>query len=448
MISPIDRHAPPSGGRFARYVCLLALLGGCIVSHLVAGSRHGPLDADAGPVLTVCALAMAVMAERQIAAMARIRDLLSAQPLPLRRARTWHRGLLAELTLLWAVLTVAAGLSLLDQQAPSPWLAGAAAMSVAAVLGAAGAMTYNAMPAAWPGQRWIAVAAATALALMLIGRPALQPHLLAAPILPLLALTLLWPASALAMGTGWRRFLPGAVQPAPRRHWHQVVAGALSRYTPIDKTPPSGTSVDSTRERLRQLFRTAVPSIVFLTMMQPFAWGQAVDMRQLLSLALLVLFMSNSLVARDLHWRSSLAPGYRHRRRLATALLESTLLIQGGALVLVLAAYLLTGPVFLSMSMREIATQLAAGALAPLEIVFAVCAALLLRLMPRFRISFFALYMIVLLFNFVVARGAMWVVLPVLPPADLRYACTLLLASAVMLAIANRRWTAARLLGE
>ncbi len=181
---------------------------------------------------------------------------------------------------------------------------------------------------------------------------------------------------------------------------------------------------------------------------RPF--GSTLTVFHILMSGLLILIVTSSLVCKGLHWRMVLAPGGLHRGRLGwhIAISTATIYLLGFALVFGLGlaiAWLISDHavhLFLSFAARFAAL--------PVELIFAIAVATLLR-GTGYPAQWFAAVLMVLLLAGTAAETGLglpiweFIGAPVLI-VDLPYLLSLLVLAALALWASNKLWTVERLL--
>lgn len=447
-IFPLEQF--PLRERTLMYGLLVIFLVVWIGMMFASANRAPGVATGIGFVLQLSSLLAFGIGLFQMKALAQASEVLGGQPLPLALWHTWVRAAVTETSLAWAFLAAGMGTLLASRGSNMPWPVAVALLSSSLATGALYVLTQNAMALKKAGLLANAVVVAIVLAAAsLLGTGRVLALFVSLP-LPILALlTLSWPALGIILALRLRG-LPRAVSslPAASRHnWKACAARWMRRYTPLDTTwarQPHAQQATA-HSRLDWVKRNAFYWFLFGGSLTPLRWAQAPDLRQLLSLLLMCLIMSETLVARDLHWRWLLAPGGWRAGRIASEIFASTvkicyLAIAAVVLVWVLWTRLTMGPI------AVVAIEIAASHVLVLaEISFAVSVALVIRALPHRRVVAGAIAAVV---------AALWIytrtvgeaALSKAPPAGVLYAVALVVSAYAILRVADHLWTKEKLM--
>lgn len=449
MSAAIPLKLFPVRGRTPIYMLLLTVLLAWICL-LVASANQAPgTGTGIRYLLEASGLLIGAFGVLQMRALIRARDLIAGQQMPDLLWRQWLRAGVVETSLIWAFLGATMGTLLASRASAMPWPGALALLSACLCAGAVGVLASQGMLPQKLRLLVNAIGAALLMAALWIDVGQAVAWFMALPPALLALLTLCWPLLGTALALGWRRppASRGAQAAAPRSGPLSAIYRHLQRYSPLDpksirRTAPGQASV---RTRLGWLFNASFPVYIYFNSFSPFGWKQDPDLRQLLSLLMLSLFMSRALIARDLHWRSMLMPGGWRRGRIASDIFAASLKIQFAVMALVVCVFVLAARLIEAMPIVAALRMVADNALLVPVVVLAVSIGLVLRALPRQQIVLGICFAIIVAgwayARFVVGYAA----LSHLPANPVLYAALMTTAAFAMLAVANRMWTPEKL---
>ncbi|MES2756100.1 MAG: hypothetical protein V4693_01900 [Pseudomonadota bacterium] len=399
-------------------------------------------------VLVAGFLLVAAIGATEMRALARAGEVIGAQQMPAALWRKWVRACIVETSLLWAFVGVGMALLLASRGSSMPWPAAIALLSSGLCVGATCMLAQYSMAPKNLG--WLAnvVAAAMLLAALYFGPPRALAWFVDLP-LPLLAmLALSWPLLAVVLALEWRRTpVAGSALPsASGRKWLASLSKRIQRYAPLDAAwaRQSHAQQSTARSRLNWAGKNAFYWFLFYGMLVPLRWDQQPDLRHLVSLALLCLIMSNTLVARDLHWRWLLTPGGR-----AGSIVSRIFVPTVGIYLLALAGVLLTKMLWVRLVLGTEVQPLIEPVVSHVPVLaaigFAVSAGLVIRAIPR-RLAVETFTGLLFVGLWVYARAVGHATLWKAPAAGGFYTVTLVACTCILLLVAKRMWTKEKLL--
>jgi hypothetical protein len=435
----------PSRRRFFFYSLVTAYFTACC-AMTIAGYTSAP-GAQTGIAFLVLAgtILLAVIGfflTRDLALTGRV---FERRRLPTSLWRNWRNATLGELTLMAAFIGVLIAILLTSPLTPAGLAGGLAMLSIGLSLGVLAAVaSASALP---PLLRWVLIigAALLQMTLMVKGPTATLTSFSSLPLAISVALTLAWPAMATMLLAHWQSQVPDVIPPlqaVAKDSIRAAVKRHLHRYVNVDwfaNRPVSGNTA------------TSGPGGVALSMVigynlflrvTPMTWSEGPSVGQLGALVVLALMMTNMFVARDLHWRSLLAPGGLRQGHIASALFGHTLLAHTlGIVALGFIAFGLDS-VFSPLPFRASIALLLDRSMMLFEIAFAVSCALLIR--GRFDSlagKFCVVGALVVLFILTLVCLIKRIDFAHLPPAGLLYAAIMAAATYLNVRLANRFWT-------
>ncbi len=419
------------------WICLLPTLFG-----------HGSASTAASRMLTLPALAaMYWIASANAAQLARAFAVLGQMQAPHALMRALVREKLTNLLLAWAFLATGLTLQLALPASQVSACSGAALVSIAACLGTLRSLS-QARLLALPLPKLLAAAPYLAcLALILLDQNALLDRVGRMP-LPILALgALTFPYLAWRLAQRWQHALPVYRWSAPKPQ-HSIIAWIAMqarRNTLLTWGSPWRQPDDASPISARTGQYAIVIYPLFIMAGRPM-WAEG---RVAFFAPLVLLFVSlvtaSGLVARDVHWRSFLIPGGLQRGRIASHILVSTLAVQYSFALAIAAVYGVFMNFLYGMTWETIGPQLLHAATLPLELLFAGCLALVLRTMPVNLWIGAPVGVLMLSFVFFALAKHSWSLQSYVTISLPVFVLTMLVASAALLVLANRRWTNNRL---
>lgn len=452
MSAAIPFQLFPVRGRTPVYVVLGLIFAIWPLMMLAANNKVAGAGGVARFVLAVCAWLITAIGALQIKGLARAREVVGKQLLPQALWRHWIRACVAETTLILTFLVTVSGTLLASSASALPWVAVPALLSLCLCVGAVAMLAYQSMLPARLLLPANALVGALILAAMWLDGDLLMACIVSLPLAALTLLALAWPllGSALMLHAG-RLMEAYHQQPAsPRGALLASIDSRLRRYAPLDwrsswKWRPAPQQAGG-GTRLAWLSSATFPLFLFFDTLSPITLLRGPDVRQLVSLGLLALFMTPNLVARDLHWRVLVMPGGWRRGRIATDIFFSTMKVQLMVLAFTALAYVLIQRLFKGQPVWQTLVAITVYAPVLLELVFAVSAALVLRTLPRYHPVVIAIGIVLaccwFYLRWSVGRGD----LPEWHGAGMLITTTSAAATAVLLRVANRMWTIEKLL--
>lgn len=386
---------------------------------------------------------------RQATALRRAVSVMQTQRAPITLWRLWLRRWLLSVTLEGALICVlvSAGIDLLFKSAPY-WRAMPVLLSLAQCLCACHVLAGVGMLPRLAGKTdMLLYPLAIGLGLYFI--PVLA-WLSALPAVVLTAAAMAWPAMAWCVFQRNRHALPVMVEQNSLllRLRHTRAAAWMMRHTFL-RDDESLALVRA--PNWAYLLFAWTTQIVCVLMLMSLQWGNEVSPLKAIWLPLTCQLCTFAVMARDVHWRTLLAPGGVQPGRIGTHLLLSTLPLQLTALAVPLFAMLVPTVLIDSGAPQPFrfvpkSGMLAASALVPLQWLFCSAVAIALRALParQLKLVRIALPLIIMCISLVcLLRPAMltfsWQVGP-------GYAALLAVGTCVAMAVANRLWTPARLI--
>jgi hypothetical protein len=445
-IFPLEQF--PLRERTLMYGLLVIFLVVWIGMMFASANRAPGVATGIGFVLEASSLLVFGIGMIQMKALAQARKVLGGQPLPLALWHTWVRAAVTETSLAWAFLAAGMGTLLASRGSNMPWPAAVALLSSSLATGALYVLAQHAMASKKLGWLSNAVVVAMLLAALFIGTGQVLSWFVGLPLPMLALLALSWPALGAVLALRLRG-LPGpgsALPSASRNNWLASASNWMRRYTPLDATwarqlPAKQATAHS---RLDWIRRNAFYWFLFGGSLTPLRWEQSPDLRQLLSLFLMCLIMSETLVARDLHWRWLLTPGGWRAGRIASDIFASTVKV----CYLSIAAVVFVWVLWTRLTMGPIAVVViesaASHVLVLAEISFAVSVGLVIRALPHRVVVSWAIGAVIaalLIYTRTVGEAA----LSKAPPAGVLYAIALVVSAYAILRVADRLWTKEKL---
>lgn len=191
--------------------------------------------------------------------------------------------------------------------------------------------------------------------------------------------------------------------------------------------------------------KNAFYGFLFYDSLMLLRWGHQPDLNHLLSLILLCLIMSQTLIARDLHWRWLLAPGAWRSGRIASEIGATTVKVYYSALVAAVLADVLWTRLVNGADALEVIETAASHVLVLAEVSFAVSVGLVLRVLPRRVVVDSAIFIAIVaawIYSRVIGKETLWKA----PSAGVLYALALVVSAYLILRLADRLWTKEKLM--
>jgi hypothetical protein len=386
----------------------------------------------------------------QMMGLTRARQVIGKQLMPNALWRTWLRASVVETSLIWAFLVVGMSVLLASRTSNTPWPAAIALLSCSLSLGAAVALASRSILPKRAGL--IAYLVASVIISFLVSTDDLLTRFVSQPPLVLGVMALAWPVLAAVLIRRGRRKLRAYRWSPPRARSRMLAAidSQWQRISPLDASNISITFQAAQEGAMRSAWLSWVSFQIYLFVdsFSPLVLQQEPDARHLISLALLCLAMSQSLAARDLHWRALLMPGGWKHKQIASRIFICTLTIQATVVAVAAGVFILkTRLVNLPFSL---VLETVVNHIAPLlcELALAISVGLLIRALPhRNAVTLVAAGCIACCWMY--ARFVVgYAMLPRAPAVGLIYVAVMALLTIVSLAAANRMWTPDKLLAS
>ena len=438
---------------------LLAMLGLYWLMLLLTDFRSpANIDFDIDLLLFFSCAYLLMISSNAGKTLAQAAQILGQRRAPAALWHAWSKLAMRAPTRVWAVLSTALTIALLSPASTRHWPAAAALLSLTTSIGTANSLARRGL---LPRAIYIAIDVGVVLlvlAITLLTTPvAALDRFGALPAWLLLIFAASWPLLSAWLMRVWRREPQRYRWPGhgiQRRKPVTALVKYVQRYSPLRWS----VNCQNTENGMAGARNTAVTQVfsgmpiiyLSLLMWSPALWNQTLSPAHLLTVGFLCIFMSATLVVRDLHWRMLLVPGGLHRGRVGLHILVSTLEVHLGWVALVSAI----GLVVVAMTGHSAAAMLDQYlrhlAIIP-EIVFAASVGLLIRALPKGTwiagLSFLALCLLAAAFRLQLVISLLQGRLSeaghlTTGPA---YVGILALASIVSIVLANRIWTPKKL---
>lgn len=453
MSAAIPFQLYPVRGRTPVYVMLGVIFVIWPLMMLASNNKVAGTAEGARLVLAASAWLIIAIGALQFKGLARAREVVGRQLLPRALWRRWLRACLVETSMIWGFLATINGTLMAAPASVLPWTVAPALLSLCLCVGVVGMLAYQFMLPERLVLPAKALVGALLLAAMWLDGDLLMACLVSLPLAALVVLALAWPlvGSALTLRAGR---LMEAYRRQPASASGTLLASIdsrLRRYAPLDwrnswKWRPAPQQAGG-GTRLAWLASVTFPVFFFFDTLSPLTLLRGPDVRQLVSLGLLALFMTPNLVARDLHWRLLLMPGGWRRGRIASEIFFSTLRVQLMVVAATAVAYVLIQRLLKGQPVWDALVAVAVYAPVMWEVAFAVSAALVLRALPRYHPVTIAIGIVLACCWFYLRWSVGRADLPQLRGAGmLIMMLTTAAATAVLLRVANRMWTTEKLL--
>src|SRR5471030_1817855 len=438
---------------------LLAMLGLYWIVLLLADFRsHANIDFDIDVLLLLSCAYLLMLSSGAGNTLAQAVQILGQRRTPTALWHQWSRLATGVPTRAWAMLCAALTIIALSPASTYHWPAAAALLSLTLSIGMANSLARRGL---LPRACYIAVdvgAALLVLTITLLTTPVAALHRFCTlPTWLLLMLAASWPLLSTWLTRMWHNEPQRYRWPGPNRQCRKPMAALvrqIRRYTPLRwnaycQAKENGVAAVK-KGLLAQTFSGMPIMYLWLLVWAPAQWNQTLSKTHLLTLGFLCIFMSASLLIRDLHWRMLLVPGGLYPGRIGLHILVSTLKIHLGCIAIiatiVLAVVAMTGhsvPAMLEQYLRH-------GNVI-LEIVFAASVGLLIRALPKAAwiagSTFLALGLLAALFRLPLVIAMLQGRLSEAGhmTAGPAYSSILALATIVCVVLANRMWTPKKL---
>ena len=443
----------PQRGRGYLYALLAFVLVASLWNVLAAMHAVSGISDVIRKLFAAAVLLGAVTGAMQMKSLARAGQFLGSQQVPDALWRAWVRAAVLELSLIWVALCAAMSALLASRASTLPWPEGAALISLSLSLGAIAVHQRGSMAAR--GLGWLANDFGAAVILVLFGFGAATILDIVAtwppPLLWLLALS--WPALALSLVLNrsltldaFRADRDAGGGPKPSS-WKSE----LRRLSPLDAASwkwsiGAAAPKPETGPRLAWLTYLGLPLYVYMGDFTPLVWNEAADVRHLMSIAGFGITMTMPLLVRDLHWRAMLLPGGWQHGRIASDIFSTTLKAQYAILTIAAIFSLGMDHLVRGIAFEQALQTVTNHVLMMATVPFAISVALVLRALPRPNSVRIAIFLILcacwLYIRFVVGYSK----LPRWNTDGLTCAAILLGMSWLTLRLANRMWTAEKLI--
>lgn len=370
---------------------LLAILGlYWVVLLLTVFRSHANIDADIDLLLFFSCAYLLMMSSGAGKTLAQAAQILGQRRAPAALWHDWSKLAMRTPTRTWAMLCAAMTIPLLSPACTYHWPTAAALLSLTLSIGTVNSLARRGL---LPRAFYIAIDAGIVLlvlAITLLTSPvAALDRFGSLPAWLLLMFAASWPLLSAWLMHVWRgepqryRWPGHSIQ---QRKPLTALIRRIRRYSTLHRwTDCQNTEsgrVAARKNAIVQVFSGMPMVYLSLLVWTPALWNQTLSPAHLLAVGFLCIFMSATLVVRDLHWRMLLVPGGLHRGRVGLHIFISTLEVHAGWVVLVAAMGLVavgisgsSVPAMLDRYLQHAAT--------PFEIVFAASVGLLIRALPK-----------------------------------------------------------------
>lgn len=443
----------PQRGRGYLYALLAFVLIASLWNVLAAMHAVSGISDVIRKLFAAAVLLGAVAGAVQMNSLARAGQMLGSQQVLETLWRALVRAAVLELSLIWVALCVAMSFLLASRASTLPWPAGTALISLSLSLGAIAVHRRGSMAAR--GLGWLADGFGAAVILVLFGFGAATILDIVAtwplPLLWLLALS--WPALALSLVLNRSLTLDAfrADRDAGQGPKPSSWKSELRRFSPLDASGwrlsiGAAAPRPETGPRVAWLFYLGLPLYIYLRDLTPLAWNEAADARHLISVAGFCFIMTMTLMVRDLHWRAMLLPGGWRHGRIASDIFSATLKAQYAMLAIAAIFSLGMDHLVRGIAFEQALQTVTNHVLMMATVPFAISVALVLRALPRPNWVRTGIALVLcacwLYTRFVVGYAN----LPRWNTDGLTCAAILLGMSWLTLRLANRMWTAEKLI--
>lgn len=370
---------------------LLATLGLLWLVLVLTDLRsHANVNADVDVLLIVSCLYLLAIAWRVSSTLAQAAEVLGQRRAPAPLWHEWSKRAMRAPTRAWAMLCAAATIAALSPASLHHWPAAAALLSLTISIGTVNSLARRGL---LPRAFYVAIeigAVLLALTIMLLTSPVAALALFGSlPAWLLLTFAASWPLLNAWLMRAWRgepqryRWPGHRIQ---RREPLMALVRHLRRYSPlrwrIDCQTTGNGIATAKKGALAQVVSGMPVMYLALLVWAPAQWNQTLSPAHLIMVGFLCIFMSASLIVRDLHWRMLLVPGGLHRGRIGLHILISTLEIHVGWVVATAAMGLLAASASGYSVPAMLDRYLQHGAVI-VEIMFAASVGLLIRALPK-----------------------------------------------------------------
>jgi len=355
--------------------------------------------------------------------------------------RDWRQTALVAMWSRWVAAIFAGGLALYLCDPQAPWACALSLSSLALTLSVICSLSVGGI-LHW---LWSRLIIASCIIVFLLYDVTAYDMLLKLPLPIQLLLGSSWPLFAGFVLQRWN--VPGPLTRQPENsaplHPSRFAVRHFKRYQPLS------TAIRADNKWRGQWGLAFSMSIAFISSGN-FAihhvWGSKAGLPELVMLLLWVFYFNGMVCCRDLHWRRLLAPNGFVPGRLGWHIIQSTLVLVTALAIIIGLLYFSIDCFLLRETPRQYMAHLLKLGIVPLELVFAVCAAVALRgfksplLVGTLIGAIVCAACLVFVFYY---RGAVFEKWFSIGP---EYAAILTAGSAVAVALANRLWTKERLL--
>jgi len=406
-------------------------------------------DIDIEVLIVTIGLSLAVAGWLWGRALADGARVLGALPVPRLLWRRWLRNTLSSACFRWGAATLAATLALALKGTVWGWSCVAVLYSAILTLSVIASLSHHGV---WHWAWLWCIALGVSILAAYTGQHGLG-LLQHGPVMWYLPIALSWPVLAVSLAWYWRMQPPQEVAVRKRLQFdfpHRCVS-YIARYRLLNPTSQRGMRPQGWRGiSIFSAFFPILYTFSWHVQISVGYWGKQASAMYIGTLAVLPLAASGMVVCKDLHWRRVLAPNGFPRGSLGSHLILSTL-IAGVAMMAAIATAIGVILVFCSWAgfgysfahYMEIAGRYR---VLPLEYVLAICLGVALRATSRpffYCFAFFCLLICAGLLLHFTSGTAVFRDFFAIGPA---YAACLVLATGAAIALANRLWTAQKLL--
>ncbi|MBY0238178.1 MAG: hypothetical protein K2X55_02580 [Burkholderiaceae bacterium] len=417
-----------------------ALSASLLISLLFSAKSDSSFGLNGMLLLAFALQLLAVVLQGQ--ALGRGVSVLQIQRAPATLWRAWLRQWLLSVTRYWAALSLAVAVLLATPASHQHWLAAPALLALLLCACVTAAMARAGL---LPRRLGMALEAALLLVLLVIAAAgqviAPLDYFSTLPLLILAPCALAWPAMAywiMRSQADALRSVTGS-QTNLLRHLRDAVVGWAGRYQTLRTYASS--PIEHPVNRRTLLVIAIMQNFLFFRHLVPVQWGEQVSATRMAQMALICLICCNTLLVRDLHWRTLLLPRGTQLRRLGTRILLSSMMFQAPVVLLIMLVSMATSPA-LTLGWHTV------GAVAIPLLELACCTALMamLRALPNaLQTGALACLCVAMVYGFIPPLLKLdvpqltWQIGPA-------YALLLATITGTAVLIGNRLWTPARLL--
>lgn len=372
--------------------------------------------------------------------------------------RAWLRGSLAGSMRAWGLLVLGGTALLLASSSSWQWGSAVAMFSAILSLSTLAALSnHGVLHRAWAWAIWAGGMLLAIFAALTIGLENIPSQLRQTPFVLQGLLALSWPLLAYWLMTIWQRqapMAPASTDPSSKGFWSRT-SDYARRYTVLTIGARNRTSDNLVQtspfwplfKEFSPLFSWTPVTIQWLAV----PWQGNIGPYHLLGFGFVALMTMTSVVCKDLHWRQLLAPGGLHRGRLGWPILRTTLTFQMLALLLLASLWTMVSWAAFDVPVSRTLETAWKYRVFPLEWLFAIGLAVVLRAMGAVSIRAFLVLLFSLIVTLLLFGGAMLWAFGLSPGPTLfsvgpSYVSGLLIATLALAVLSNRLWTVKKLL--